>query len=205
MDEARIPAEAQPDDQRRSEDRTISLLRANIVMLYAAVPAVLLPLLLWQVIWGLDKVVTLVTGDVAGYVLLVAVLLGVLVHEALHALAWMRAAKLPWSLMRFGFDWKTVTPYAHCTVPIQARAYRIGAATPLLVLGVLPLIVSLIAGWVALFAFGLFFTFAAGGDMLILWLIRDVPAETLVSDHPTQAGCVVHFDSSAGIATEAEH
>jgi hypothetical protein len=40
-------------------------------------------------------------------------------------------------------------------------------------------------------AFGLLFTFAAGGDALVLWLLRGVAPHRLVEDHPTRAGCFV--------------
>jgi hypothetical protein len=39
--------------------------------------------------------------------------------------------------------------------------------------------------------FGLLFTAAAGGDALVLWRIRQEPAEAWVLDHPTQAGCMI--------------
>lgn len=32
---------------------------------------------------------------------------------------------------------------------------------------------------------------SAGGDWLILWLIRNVKAGSLVEDHPSKAGCYV--------------
>jgi hypothetical protein len=181
------------DLEYAAEDRSISLLRANFVMVVFALPAILLPGLLWYAVWGLDDIATLFRSPDTGILLLVALGVGVVVHEALHALAWARAARLPLRAIRFGFDWKTLTPYAHCTVPITARAYRIGAATPLLAIGVLPAIISLFTGDAALLAFSLFFIFAAGGDMLILWLIRDVHPDAYVEDHPTRAGCLVRM------------
>lgn len=62
---------------------------------------------------------------------------------------------------------------------------------PLLLLGVLPSLLAIVGGQGGMMAFGLFFTFAAGGDMLILWLLRDVPGDALVEDHPVRAGCYV--------------
>ena len=63
---------------------------------------------------------------------------------------------------------------------------------PGLVVGLLPSLVGIATGngWIMLF--GLFFTFAAGGDLLVLWLIRKVDAKVLVEDHPTNAGCYVY-------------
>ena len=93
--------------------------------------------------------------------------------------------------MRLGFQWKVLTPYAHCTVPMPARPYRIGAAVPGIALGIVPIAAATALGNGPLLAFGLFFLLAAGGDALILWLLRDVPGDRLVEDHPTRAGCYV--------------
>ena len=131
------------------------------------------------------------------WLFLSVVAVGVVVHEGLHGLAWRWASGLPWSAFTFGFQWKTLTPYAHASQPMPARAYRLGAAAPGVLIGLLPAAVGLLAGWGMAFSFGLFFTFAAGGDVLILWLLRGVAPETLVEDHPTRAGCLVHHDASA--------
>ena len=62
---------------------------------------------------------------------------------------------------------------------------------PGLILGVLIYILSLLFADGNLFWFSLIHTSAAGGDFLILWMIRNVKAGSLVEDHPTNAGCYV--------------
>ena len=64
-------------------------------------------------------------------------------------------------------------------------------ALPGLVLGVLPTAVSWLLGSGALVLFGSLMLITALGDLMILWLIRDVPAGRLVLDHPSEAGCLV--------------
>jgi hypothetical protein len=86
---------------------------------------------------------------------------------------------------------QSLTPYAHLKEPIEVNAYRWGAFMPGLVLGLLPALVGILTGNGFLIAFGLLFVSAAGGDLLILWLIRKVPAGRMVEDHPTNAGCYV--------------
>ncbi len=189
--------ETQTEQTIQTQDRSISLLRANFVMVYFAVPAVLIPGLLWYALWGMEDIAAMFWTPGIGVMVLLTLIPGIVVHEVLHAVAWAWSANLPLSNIRFGFHWKTVTPYAHCKVAITARAYRIGAVTPLLVLGVLPCAIALALGSAPLLAFGLFFTFAAGGDMLILWLIRDVVPTALVEDHPTRAGCLVRLEQKA--------
>jgi hypothetical protein len=125
-------------------------------------------------------------------VLLVAVvLLGVVAHELIHGITWAILGKKPFSALKFGFQWKTFTPYAHLKESVEVKAYRIGAFMPGFILGILTYILSMLPGDGNLFWFSLVHTSAAGGDWLILWLIRSVKAGMQVEDHPTNAGCYV--------------
>lgn len=180
-------------------DRSVSLATANAVALAGALPvlaALVAPFVaiwVWAAladgaVWWSDRPLLLVGALVAG----------VLAHEALHALAWRASATLPPGSVRLGFNWKALTPYAHCSAPMPARAYRIGAAAPGVALGLLPVIAAWVTGSGALLVFGLVFTLAAGGDALILWLLRGVPPTVLVEDHPTRAGCLVRDEGRPG-------
>jgi hypothetical protein len=119
------------------------------------------------------------------------VLLGIVIHELIHGISWMLFGHKHLSEIKFGFQWKTFTPYAHLKEPVEVNAYRLGAFLPGFILGILTYILSLILGDGNLFWFSLFHTSAAGGDWLILWLIRNVKAGMQVEDHPTNAGCYV--------------
>jgi hypothetical protein len=178
------------ESELHREDRSVSLLRANFLMVYFALPAILLLGVPYFLLWGIAGVRSIfVDGGLVP--LLLAVLVGIVVHEAIHGLTWKITTGKPFGVIRFGFDWKTVTPYAHCTEAMRARPYRIGAVMPLLLLGLFPSLWAIAFGSASWAAFGLFFTFAAGGDMLILWLLRDIAPDALVEDHPTRAGCYV--------------
>lgn len=173
-------------------DRSVSLGRANVVALAAALPVLAACIGPFALAWGGRAV-----ADGAAWwsdrpgAMFAALIGGVFVHEALHALAWRASARLPPGSVRLGVNWKMATPYAHCAVPMPARAYRIGAAAPGVVLGLAPVVASWLTGSGALLLFGLLFTLAAGGDALILWLLRGVPPHARVVDHPERAGCYV--------------
>lgn len=115
----------------------------------------------------------------------------VVAHEAIHGITWALAARLKQSEIKYGVLWKTLTPYAHPTVPITARAYRIGAAMPGLALGLLPSLVGLATGNATLTGWGAVLFSLACGDLLILLAIRSVPPGALVRDHPSRFGCEV--------------
>jgi hypothetical protein len=168
-------------------DLSISMLRANILAIFIAIPLIALQFALFTSSHGVQG-----TEPTWGAIpLIVAIVLGFVVHELIHGVTWMAFGKKDPSAVKFGFQWKTITPYAHLKEPIEINAYRLGAFMPGFVLGVMPFILSLLLADGNLFWFSLVHTSAAGGDFLILWLIRNVEAGSLVEDHPTNAGCYV--------------
>lgn len=116
---------------------------------------------------------------------------GVILHEGVHGITWMLTARLKPADMKYGVLWKALTPYAHPKVPIPARAYRLGAAMPGILLGLIPALAGLATGSGFVSGWGAVFLAAAAGDLLILLKIRSVPADALVRDHPSRFGCEV--------------
>jgi hypothetical protein len=118
----------------------------------------------------------------------------VVVHEGLHGIGWGLIGGAGWASISFGV--KSMTPYAHCDVPLDTRSYRIGAALPGIVLGVVPMLVSWGTGNGWMMAYAALMLAAASGDALVLWLIRDVDADRLVRDHPSEVGCEVSVEAA---------
>lgn len=175
-------------------DLSISVGKAQLYSLLTPLPAVvpLVILYLWR--WELSLEMGLLELVLFYGIGALVLVVGIVAHEYIHGLTWRVLGRKPHSAIEFGVQWKALTPYAHCKEPLRARAYRYGAAMPGLVLGILPSIAGVLTGngWVMLF--GILFTVAAGGDVLILWLLRGVGPEQLVEDHPFNAGCYVLDD-----------
>jgi len=110
-------------------------------------------------------------------------------HELLHAGGFYYFGKVKRSDLKLGIIWKYLTPYAHCKVAVSVRAYRIALLLPYMILGIIPVILSFLFRFVWLNVFGLVFCLVAGGDLLVFWLIRKVPASELLKDHPSLCGC----------------
>ncbi len=173
-------------------DLSISMLRANLVALVIGIPVAILQLMLFVALHGALQVkITQVRITGGGLLFFVLLLVSIAVHELIHSLTWMWVGKQSGDLITYGFQWKTLTPYAHLKGPLEVNAYRIGGFMPGLVLGIIPYCLSLLLGNHILLWFGVIHTFAAGGDWLILWLLRKLKRGTLVEDHPTRAGCYV--------------
>jgi hypothetical protein len=168
-------------------DLSISMARANVLVLFMSIPVAIVQFILFSMVHSAEKLKP--TGNPV--VLVLAVLLGVVVHEWIHGITWVIFGHKPFSAIKFGFQWKTFTPYAHLKEPVEVNAYRIGGFMPGFILGLFPYMLSILLGDGNLFWFSLVHTTAAGGDWLILWLLRNVKPGTQVEDHPTNAGCYV--------------
>ncbi|HHY89361.1 MAG TPA: DUF3267 domain-containing protein [Chloroflexi bacterium] len=176
-------------------DRSVSVVTASALSLVVVAPLIIPLLAAYLLRWNQFTFSLNGRTMLIGLFILVA---GVLVHEGLHALGWMIFGRVPASDIHIGMQWKWLTPYAHLRRPLAAGPYRAGALLPCLVLGVLPGVIAVLNGSPAWLAFALVFILGAGGDLLILWMIRDLPAGTLVEDHPTRAGCYVLTDTLPG-------
>jgi len=179
-----------PDAARHGgTDLSVSLGAANLYSLLFVVPAA--ALLIGAFAWrsGLAPLAHAVRTQPAPIV--AGLVLAIVLHELVHGAAWIVAGRVPRSAIRFGISWKALTPYANCTVPLDVSAYRIGAMAPGILIGLLPALAGIAAENGGLFLVGSVMTLAAGGDVLVLWLLRNVPRGAKVLDHPTRAGCIV--------------
>jgi hypothetical protein len=172
-------------EQKR--DLSVSLERANTIVLFISIPVAVLQFAIYLLVRDVEGLKP--TWSTA--ILISAVLLGIVLHELIHGISWVLFGRKPFSAIRFGFQWKTLTPYAHLTDSVEVNAYRLGAFLPGFILGILTYILSLLFGNSDLFWFSLVHTSAAGGDWLVLWLIRNVKTGMQVEDHPNNAGCYV--------------
>lgn len=173
-------------------EATISMVTANVIAL-ALLPVLLAVFLLpFRWLWEKPLINWQELSSLAALaVILPAFLVGVAVHELLHAAGFVWAGKAPISTVKFGILWRALAPYAHCRAPITAAAYRISLALPGILLGLVPGLLGLAigAGW--LLMWGVMMSVAAAGDLAVLLAIRAVSGDSLVLDHPSKAGCLV--------------
>ena len=184
------PVEAIPEIEGYAvEKKTISMLKANILALVVMAVMAVLGLLGFMAMYAIWDCIPL-PKPWTGAVFFPLVLLGIVVHELIHGLTWMWVTRSGFRHLRFGTLSGGV--YCHTDVPMTKRKYVIGALMPLFLLGVLPFLLSFVVPSLWMLLFGVIFISAAMGDVLIVWALRKEPADTLVYDHPTEAGCMVY-------------
>ena len=162
----------------------IDIGKANVVAIIIMVVAAVVLLVPFFLIWGKPSL-----GDFrSAWVWLVAMLAGIVVHELIHGATWACYAKSGWRSISFGVMWKLLTPYCHCDEPLPIRGYMMGAVMPCIVLGIAPSIVALCIGSLPLLLWGIFFIAAAAGDLWMTWLLTKENPNSMVLDHPSEAG-----------------
>jgi len=115
-------------------------------------------------------------------------IIGVIFHELLHGITWAIGTKMGLKSIKFGFHWKTLTPYCHCKDSLKVKIYKLGIFMPLFLMGIIPLMLGLISGRQIIYFYGLLFTCISTGDVLVLYHLRKIKNNKLVLDHPNKMG-----------------
>jgi hypothetical protein len=168
---------------------TISIERANYVALLLIIPESIVLALPFFLLWGINVFTALKFKSLLFLILFI--ILGAIVHELLHALAWIITTGRGFRSIRFGFKWQYLTPYCHSAEAMKVWQYTVGALTPLIVMGLFPACWALFTGAPLLMFFGIFFTWAAGGDIQAVWMLRKFNRHQTVYDHPEELGFII--------------
>jgi hypothetical protein len=186
----------------QKEKLTIDIGKANLYALLVFIPVGLFFILPYIIIWHESASWNTIreffqSNRISVYwglplTVLLLLFLGILSHELLHGLAWSVFATKGFRSVKFGVIWKMVTPYCHCTEPLTVKQYIIGAILPAIVLGIIPSILGILTGSLAMLIFGSFFTIASTGDFMVIDLLRKERMYDLVEDHPSEAGCFIY-------------
>ncbi len=176
----------------KKKEISMSAGEANVKALAFAVPIIVIFGIPYFIIWGKGIFSDFWNLFNSGTLfIIIYVLIGTVIHEFIHGLFWSFFLKNGFKSIKFGVVWKYLTPYCHCKKPMKMKHYRLGAIMPCIILGVIPAVISLFTGSIGMFVFGVFFSLAAGGDLLMIWLLRSENRNDLVQDHPDKIGCFI--------------
>lgn len=171
------------------EKRTIDLVKANKIGLLYLLLFTLLFGLPFYLIWGFQlPKLEIDELKLLAILPLIIMVIGIIIHELLHGIFFALFAKSGFRSIKFGILWKTLTPYCHCKEPMKIKQYTIALLAPLFILGILPAVYGLWMGNIFVLLFGIFFSGAAAGDLMIYNVIRKENQEDYVLDHPSEAG-----------------
>ena len=182
------------------KDKLISLKKANTVGNLVILPLVVIVVVLYIVVNGLNflpKACMAQFGKLSPiwmFVSLFAAVVFTVVHELIHGFFWAFGARNGWKDVEFGFVAKMLTPYCTCMSPIKKPIYVVGAMMPMLILGVVTGVVAIVTGIPFLLPFAVVHIFGGAGDILITGMIlkEDLKGkDVLIFDHPYDCGFVL--------------
>jgi hypothetical protein len=179
-------------DQTKRE-LIISATEANLKALVLAIPIILLYGSPFFIIWS-DRIKSGAFWEILdpSIFFLISLVAGIALHEFIHGIFWSLYTKEGFKSIKFGIMWKSLTPYCHCKEPMKIKHYITGAIMPGILLGLIPAIIALFTGDPLLLIYAVIFTIGAGGDLLIIWMLRKEDKNTFAQDHPSKIGCIIY-------------
>jgi len=173
-----------------STEYTVPMGKVNLLAILFLFPILIVYLVPFLLVWDFD---TLKSGFfVFQKKIFLYIIIGIILHEILHGLTWAVFTKGGFRQIKFGVNWKFITPYTHFKKPLKVNIYLAGALMPLFVLGFIPAVAGIIFGNGFYIMFGIFFTWAAAGDIISAVKLFQFPMSKLVQDHPDQLGFIVY-------------
>ncbi len=182
----------------RRTDLTISLVRANVVILAASIPFYVILAIVYFHLHPLgDKIsLSLSFGKLAVFlpVFVIGTFALTVVHELVHGFFWGLFAEHHFHDIAFGIIPQYGAAYCTCKTPLRKDQYIVGGIMPLILVGLLPLIYGIAAGSLLITLVSSIMTLGAGGDILIIQALlrfKTDAREVLIYDHPTEGGSIV--------------
>lgn len=123
---------------------------------------------------------------VYGLVFILGIILSVFLHEGLHAITFLLFSKCSLSAIKFGFY--KGNPYCHCNSKIKVKHYKVVLLAPFLLLGILLYILGIYTGDSIYILLGIFNIVCAIGDVCVYRLLKSLPNESYIKDHPSKIG-----------------
>ena len=174
----------------RQKDFLIGVLQANTLSLLVMLPFLALA------VWAYAPFIAAGGSfflDGQFFLLFLAILVLLVVHECIHGLTWSLFAPNHFASISFGVIWKALTPYCTCNMPLKRWQYVLGTAMPTLVLGIGLTAAATVLHQNALFLLAEIMILGGGGDcLIILHMLRYRPTapDVLCLDNPYECGFV---------------
>ena len=172
------------------KDVTITSGKAMILGVLYALPFVIVFGLLYRFLL-IERAYLLEVSGLSFYILFIAIIaISVVIHELLHGVGWAVASGKGWNVVRFNIN--AMMPSCACKAALEKKQYLIGVLSPFVLLGFGSVLFILIyPGTVSLLTMMVNFV-AAGADLMIAVNVLK-EGESLIVDHPTEAGYIAFY------------
>ena len=174
----------------KEKDVTITSGKAMTLGVLYALPFVIVFGLLYRFLL-IERAHLSEVGGLSFYIMFIVIIaISVVIHELLHGIGWAISSGKGWNVVRFNIN--AMMPSCACKVALEKKQYLIGVLTPCVILGIgSVLFVFIYPGTISLLTMLVNFI-AAGADLVIaLNVLKE--KESLIVDHPTEAGYITFY------------
>lgn len=174
----------------KEKDVTISSGKAMILGVLYALPFVIIFGLLYRFML-IERAHLSEVGGLSFYVMfIVIIVVSVVIHELLHGIGWAISSGKGWNVVHFNIN--AMMPSCACRGALKKKQYLIGVLTPFVILGLgSVLFVFIYPGTISLLTMIVNFV-AAGADLIIAFNVLK-ERDSLIVDHPTEAGYIIFY------------
>ncbi len=125
---------------------------------------------------------------------IIAIGLGIFVHECIHGLFFFVYNKNGLKSIRWGISPKKMTAYCCCKDALMVYQYRVVLIMPFIILGLSPLIIGFIFNNFFGVIFGIVYCAASTGDLWVLYKLVPESGKTYFKDSATYCGGEIIYD-----------
>ncbi|ASI80082.1 DUF3267 domain-containing protein [Bacillus pacificus] len=176
-------------DKRKETTVTVSMVKLNI---YAF-------LIIFALAFGIGYLHIFLSGGVrieitllTMFLFIIALLVLVCIHEAIHPIGFHYIGGVPWSELKWGVNWKLGVAYAHSKKEITVKQMKKVLMLPFLPTGILPIVLGLAMNLEPLSFLGILLTAGCMGDIALYQKVSKFPDDALVIDHPSKPQFTVY-------------
>ena len=171
--------------------KTINTTIANIYALLITILFATPILISYKMIWCNIKPDTEIIKSISLLEYFGVIVSSIIIHELIHVLFFFIFCDFNIKKIKIGFQFKTLTPYAHCKKSLKIYQYKLSVVMPGVILGVIPIVIAFFTNSILLLYFGLFMLLGAGGDIIILFMLSKIPKHKKILDHSNEIGFIV--------------
>lgn len=174
----------------RRVDLVVDVVQANVMAVVVMLPFLAAAAVLFFALNPVGEVYIPLSGMVLW---LLAFLVLVVLHEAIHGLTWGLMAPHGFKAIAFGVIWQMLTPYCTCNDGLKRWQYLLGGLMPTLILGFGLAGFATAQGSLWLFSLAEVMILGGGGDFLVVFKMLRHPQKdgAVYYDHPYECGLVV--------------
>ena len=174
----------------KEKDVTISSGKAMILGVLYALSFVIIFGLLYRFML-IERAHLSEVGGLSFYVMFIVIIaVSVVIHELLHGIGWAISSGKGWDVVRFNIN--AMMPSCACRGALKKKQYLIGVLTPFVISGLgSVLFVFIYPGTISLLTMIVNFV-AAGADLIIAFNVLK-ERDSLIVDHPTEAGYIIFY------------